>query len=88
MYFWKTRKVRSLFVLKDTVSNKANVIYMGTRSCSEIYEVRWREHYSTNKTSEAGGHLLLNTGHTVNWEILTNAPKRLNKRKIWEAFYI
>ena len=36
-YFWKTRNVRSLFVLKDPVIHKANVIYNGTCSCSEFY---------------------------------------------------
>ena len=73
-YFWKTRKVRSLFVLKDPVVHRANVIYKGTCSCSEFYvgetkqniEVRSREHCSTKKMSELGDHLLINSGHTVN----------------------
>ena len=83
-------------MLKDSVIHKANVIYKGTCSCSEFYvgetkrncEVRWREHCSTKKMSEVGDHLLLNPGHTVNWEILTSDPKQVNKRKILEAFYI
>ena len=92
----KNKKVRSLFVLKDHVVHKANVVYKGTCSCSKLYvgeakrntEVRWKEHCSTKKTSEVGDHLLMNPGHTVNWEILTNAPKQVNKRKILEVFYI
>ena len=36
-YFWKIRKVRSLFVLKDLVIHKANVICKGTCSCSQFY---------------------------------------------------
>ena len=36
-YFWKTRKMRSLFVLKDPIIHKANVIYKGTCSCNEFY---------------------------------------------------
>ena len=48
-YLWKTRKVRSLFVLKDPIIYKANVIYKGTGSGGEFYvgetkrncEVRW-----------------------------------------------
>ena len=83
-------------MLKDPVINKANVFYEGTCSCCEFYvgetkrnsEVRWREYCSTKKTSEVGDHLLLNPGHKVNWEILTNAPKQVNKREILEAFYI
>ena len=73
--FWKTRKVRSLFVLKDkaNVIHKANVIYKGTCSCNEFYvgdtkrnsEVRWREHFSAKKTY-VYEHLFLNPGHTVN----------------------
>ena len=38
--------------------------------------------------SEVGDYLLLNPGHTVNWKILTNAPKQLYKQKILEAFDI
>ena len=81
-------------MLKDHVVHKANVSYKGTCSCSQLYigeakrntEVRWKEHCSTKKTSEVGDHLLMNPGHTVNWEILTNAPKQVNKRKILEFF--
>ena len=95
-FSWKTRKVRSLFVFKDPVMHKANVIYKGTCSCSEFYvgetkrncEIRWREHCSTEKTSEVGDHLLLNPGHTVNWKILTNARKQAYKPEILETFFI
>ena len=83
-------------MLKDHVVHKANVIYKETCSCSKLYvgeakrntEVRWKEHCFTKKTSEVGDHLLMNSGHTVNWEILTNAPKQVNKQKILDVFYI
>ena len=73
-YFWKTKKLRSLFTLKDPVIHRGNLIYQGTCSCKEFYvgetkrnsETRWKEHYSTKKTTEVGDHLLLNPGHTVN----------------------
>lgn len=108
-YYWKTRKLRSLFPLKDPVKHRANLIYQGTCSCKEFYvgetkrnsQTRWKEHCSIKKvskktkrkskkknTTEVGDHLLLNPGHTVNWEILTSAPKYTYKRKILEAFYI
>ena len=69
---------------------------MGSCLCSEFYigetkqnyEVRWREHCSTKKTSEVSDHLLWNPSHTVNWEILKDAPTQVNKRKMLEAFYI
>ena len=74
-YFGKTRKVRSLIVLKDPIVHRANIIYKGTWSYSEFYvgeterntEVRWREHCSTKKMSEVSEFLLINPGHTVNW---------------------
>ena len=34
---WKTRKSRYLFPLKDTIVDKANVIYKGTCTCKEFY---------------------------------------------------
>ena len=48
--------------------------------------MKHRSNICTKKVSEAGDHLLMNLGHTVNWEILTNAPKQVNKQKILEAF--
>ena len=95
-YYWKTRKVRSLFPLKDLVIHKTNVIYKGTCSCKDFYigetkrnaDIRWREHGSLKKSSEVGDHLLANPGHTITWQILTNAPKQSYKRKILEAFFL
>ena len=51
-------------------------------------KVRWREVCSTKKTCEVGDNLLLNAGHTANWEIFTYAPKRVNKHRILNTFYI
>ena len=72
------------------------IINKGTYKCSEFYvgetkpnsEVRYREHCSTKKTFEVGDHILLNTGHTINWEILTNSPKQANNWKILENLNI
>ena len=83
-------------MLKDHVVHKANAFYKGTCSGSKLYvgeakrntEVRWKEHCSPKKTSEVGEYWLMNAGHTVNWEILTNAPKQVNKQKILDVFYI
>ena len=36
-YSWKTRKLRSLFRLKDPIAQKANVIYKETSTCKEFY---------------------------------------------------
>ena len=42
---------------------------------------------TSKEMSEAGDHLLFNPGHMVDWEILTNVSKQVNKWKIPEAFY-
>ena len=93
-YFLEKRKIRSLFVSKDPAVHKVKVTYKGTCSCIEFYvretkrntEIRWREHCSTKKMSEIGDHLV-NPGHAVNWEILTNAPKQVNKQDIGGFLY-
>ena len=65
---WRTRKLRSFFLLKNPIVRKANVTYKGTCICKEFdtgetkrnSEVRWNEHYSLKKSSEVGYHLLVN----------------------------
>ena len=95
-YSWKTRKLQSLFPLKDPIVYKANVIYKGTCTYKEFYigetkhnwEVRWNEHCSLKKSSEVGDHLLVNPDHNITWQIIAKAPAQTFKRKILEAFYI
>ena len=95
-YSWKTRKLQSLFPLKDPIVHKANVIYKGTCTCKEFYigetkrnsEVRWNEHCSLKKNSEVGDHLLVNHDHNITCQIIAKAPAQTFKRKILEAFYI
>ena len=83
IYHWKTRKLKSLFPLKDRIKHKANIIYKGIFSCKESYigetkhnaEIRWKEHCCNNdKKSEVAEHLLTNPGHTINWQVITSAP--------------
>ena len=98
IYRWKTRKLKSLFPLKDSIKHKANIVYKGTcnESCNESYigetkrnaEIRWKEHCSNNdKKSEVAKHLLKNPGHTTDWQVITSASHQRNKRKILEAYY-
>ena len=92
IYHWKTRKLKSLFPLKDRIKHKANIVYMGTCSCNESYiretkrnaEIRWKEHCSNNdKKSEVAEHLLRNTGHTIEWQVTTSAlHQRRNGRSL------
>ena len=57
-YSWKTRKLESLFPLKNRIVHKANIIYKGRCTCKEFYigetkrnsEVRWNGHCSLKKS--------------------------------------
>ena len=52
-------------------------------------EIRWKEHCSNNdKKSEVAEHLLTNSWHTINWQVIASAPHQRNKRNILEAYYI
>jgi len=93
---WTTRKLRSLFQIKDKVIYKANVIYEGNCDCGEKYIgetvrntiTRWKEHESKSSKSEVSRHLQNNSQHNFRWKPITQAPKETIKRKILEAFYI
>ena len=93
---WVTRKVRSLFPLKDRVSHSSCKIYMGTCSCGEAYvgetkrnvETRWKEHENPKYNTEPGKHLLENPDHEFNWTILSTAAKNDRTRKNLEASFI
>ena len=89
-YSWKTRKLPSLFPLKDPIVYKENVIYKETWTSKEFYigetkrntEVRWNEHCSFKKSSEVRDHLLINPDHNITWHIIAKAPAQTFKWKI------
>ena len=93
---WRTRKLRSFFLLKNPIVRKADVTYKGTCICKEFdtgetkrnSEARWNEHYSLKKSSEVGYHLLVNHDDNISWPIIAMAPAQTFKRKILEVFYI
>ena len=96
---WKTRKIRSLFPLKDKVniSHCSNVIYEGVCTCDNNYigitdrnsSLRFEEHNNPNNKSEPAKHLKSNDGHTFTWRILSKSSKNnTHKGKILEAFFI
>ena len=51
IYHSKTKKVKSLFPIKDRIKHKANIVYKGSCSCNEsciakrYAEIRWKEHF-------------------------------------------
>ena len=95
---WKTRKIRSLFPLKDKINIKfvSDVIYGGLCLCKENYigetdrnsSVRWKEHEDIKKTSEPAKHLKACQTHKFEWSIICKASANKTKRKILEAFLI
>ena len=94
---WNTRKIGSLFPLKDRVEHKSCVIYEGTCSCGDKYvgetnriaEICCKEH-STPSTdgSDPSKHLNSNITHSFSWKILPSAPRKVLRRRILESFYI
>ena len=96
VYTWETTKLRSLFRLKDKITQVSNVIYKGECSCGDTYigetkrnaVIRWKEHNSNNQKPEPSKHLVQNPDHVSNWSILARAPQDNKKRVILEAFFI
>ena len=93
---WKTKRIKSLFQLKDKITHKANVIYEGVCTCSENYtgetktntDNRWGQHNNIKHNSNPAQHLKTNKDHSFTWRIIRNASENDNRRKILEALYI
>ena len=91
-----TRKIKSLFKIKDNVEHLSCVVYHGICSCGNNYigeairnvVTRIDEHEQPNGKSEPSKHLKNNPGHQFNWMILSRAPSHRLKRKILEAYFI
>ena len=94
--FWKTRKVKTLFTLKDKNPHPSCKIYEGSCDCGENYigetnrnvEVRWAEHQNPKHNSEPAKHLKRNPNHTFDWKILCRASKFTRDRKNLEAYLL
>ena len=93
---WNTRKIRSLFPLKDKNIHPCCVIYEGLCSCGKRYmgetdrciHLRIEEHENIRKNSEPAKHLKANSGHSFTWKVISSAPIFQAKRKILEALFI
>ncbi len=68
---WQTRKIKSLFNLKDKNGHKSNVIYRAVCNCGKTYigetkrnfTVRRAEHENKTHNSEPARHLAKNPDH-------------------------
>ena len=93
---WSTRKIKSLFPLKDRVKHLFCVIYEGKCLSRRRYigetirnsDIRCIEHESTTGKSEPAKHLADNKSHMFTWKVLASASLNFRKRKILEAFFI
>ena len=94
---WQTKKIKTLFRLKDPNPYPACVIYEGTcNTCGVQYigeternaVTRWAEHDNPKKSSEPARHLKRNPSHKFEWKILCRASKIDKDRKNLEACFI
>ena len=93
---WITKKVKSLFSLKDKNPYPACQVYKGTCVCDETYigetilnvDIRWNEHEDIRKESEPAKYLRENLNQKFKWKTFLQAPKNYRQRKNLEAFFI
>ena len=95
---WITRKIKTLFKIKDEIKHKANVVYRGTSQTNPedsyigettlIAQLRWKQHEDANHDTAPSKYLRENVNDEFNWEILSMSPSNWLNRKIHEAFFI
>ena len=90
-----TRKIKSLFKIKDNVKHLGCVIYQGICSCGHNYisetirntATRIDEYEQPNSKLEPSKHLKNNPGHKFDWMIVSRAPSHPLKLKTIEAYF-
>ena len=93
---WNTRKVQSLFPLKDKVNHYSCVIYRVEFFCDQKYigetvrnaKMRWNEHKDKNSRSEPAKYLKKNPIHKFTWTIISKAPENVRKWRVLETYFI
>ena len=93
---WETRKIQTLFHLKDKKLYPACKIYYGVCECGEDYIgktnrntiTRWSEHDNPTKDCEPARHLSKHIKHVFNWKILCHASKKTDIHRNLEAIFI
>ena len=73
-----TRKMKTLFKLKDPCIHPASKIYKGVFICGEIYireinhnvETRWKEHNTSLDKSNPSKHISSHQNHIFTWSII------------------
>ena len=93
---WITKKVKSLFFLKDKNAYPACQIYKGTFVCDETHigetirnsDFRWNEHEDIHKEFEPAKNLRKNPKCKFKWEIVLQPPKSYRQRKNLKASFV
>ena len=93
---WLTKKIKTLFKVKDKSLHQACKIHKGVCSCGESYigktirnvEVRWDEHNNPMNKSNLLKHIKDNLDHVFNWSVLANVPKNMFQQNVLETYYI
>ena len=91
-----TRKIRTLFQLKDKSLHPACKIYERICICGENYigetkrnvEIRWMEYNSPSNKSNPVKHLRDNIDHSFTWKVICNFLSRRLVCKILKAYFI
>ena len=92
---WQTKKISSLFKLKDQNQHPAQVVYKGTCSCnnedmgetSRNLQSRINEHEDISKNSEPTRHLNSHPEHSFSWQPIVSVQS-WTLRRIVEALLI
>ena len=93
---WLTRKMKTLFKLKDPCIHPACKFYRRVCTCGEAYigeiirnvETRWKERNIPSNKSNPSKHINTHIDHIFTWSIICNAPTNKFKRKIIGACFI
>ena len=93
---WKTKNIRTLFILKDKTSHVSPVVYEEKCNYDEHYigetggnvTIRWDEQSGIGKNSEPAKPFHQFSEHRFNWKILRRIPNKVRQRKIHVAYYV
>ena len=78
---WSTKKISSLFCLRDKNPHLACKIYEGNCSCSANYIGETKRNVET-QWNEPAKHIIGFPDHKFDWKILLTAPTNAKLRKI------
>ena len=92
---WETRKIQTLFHLKDKKLYPACKIYYGVHEYGEDYIGKtkrnaitgWSEHDNATKDSEPARHLNKHINHVFTWKIPCHASKKTDIRKSLKVIF-